>query len=512
MKRRRLKNISICLCLLLAAVLAWRFTGCDFAYFASRAGHLGDLITQMFPPDTAYFANILSPLLITVRMAATGTVLGSLLALIIAPLCAANIGFNTGIRIVLRIIVQVLRSFPALILALFATFIFGIGTFAGTFALTLFTFAIMTRLTYEDIEASAGGAFKALAVIGTGRTVNFYRTIFPQILPSFLTNALYLLETNVRHSSILGYVGAGGIGILLNEKVSWREYSRVGTILLALFIIVCAAEWLSSALSAIVRGEKNTSERGKKLIAAAFAIVFIISFAGTGLPDFSHTAWKIVENMADGFIHPDLEFFFGTSKTDLGRLILETIAISYLGTLFGTIPALLLAFLNSPRIVKRAPALIFRIIIMMIRSVPFVIYGLIIIRVTGAGAFAGVLTMGVCSIGLLSKRFTEAIDALDMRAYRALRNMGVSAGAAVCRAILPQLWPVIASSILYRFDVNFREASVLGLVGAGGIGTTLILAMNKYMWSTVGAIFIGMVIMVWLIDIFSGFLRRSIQK
>ena len=173
----------------------------------------------------------------------------------------------------------------------------------------------------------------------------------------------------------------------------------------------------------------------------------------------------------------------------------------------GALLAAPLAFLSTPKLLPRPVALLFRVLIVAIRSVPFLIYGLIFIRVSGPGAFTGVLTLAVCSIGLLSKRFTEAIESLDFRAYDALRAMGVSLLPRIRYAVLPQLGPAFPSAVLYRFDVNIREASVLGLVGAGGIGAPLIFAMNQYAWNDVSAIFLGFVLLVWLIDVGSARLR-----
>ena len=140
---------------------------------------------------------------------------------------------------------------------------------------------------------------------------------------------------------------------------------------------------------------------------------------------------------------------------------------------------------------------------MAIRSIPFLIYGLIFIRVSGPGAFTGVLTLAVCSIGLLTKRFTECLEAIDPGPYRALLAMGVHPVPAVCHSVLPQLAPAFCSAVLYRFDVNIREASVLGLVGAGGIGAPLIFAMNQYDWNKAGAILLGLILLVWGVDILS---------
>ena len=141
-----------------------------------------------------------------------------------------------------------LRSFPALILALLATFLFGLGTFSGTVAITLFTLAVMTRMTYEDIETLTLAPYRALCAMGASPARAYARAVVPEIASGYLTNALYLLETKVRHSAILGYVGAGGLGLIMNEKIGWREYDSLGMILIVLFITVMIIEGVSHAL------------------------------------------------------------------------------------------------------------------------------------------------------------------------------------------------------------------------------------------------------------------------
>ena len=144
--------------------LAANFTDCDLVTFWKRRNHLTDLVVDMIPPDFSYIQKILLPLFYTIQMSVTGTVLGTFFALVLSPFGAANLGFPAVIRRILRIVIQILRSFPALILALTATFLFGLGTFAGTFAITLYTFAIMTKLTYEDASAADVKAYQALRV------------------------------------------------------------------------------------------------------------------------------------------------------------------------------------------------------------------------------------------------------------------------------------------------------------------------------------------------------------
>ena len=127
------------------------------------------------------------------------------------------------------------------------------------------------------------------------------------------------------------------------------------------------------------------------------------------------------------------------------------------------------------------------------------------------GRIAGVLTLAMCSVGLLCKRFTQAIDAMDFRPIRALSAMGVSSLPRLARGMLPQLYAPFLSAALYRFDVNVREASVLGLVGAGGIGAPLIFAMNHYDWSTVSTLAIGLVLLALGIDLLSGLIRKRLS-
>ena len=508
MTRRAGKRWLWALALLLLFLAAAWFTECSPARFWARRGHLTDLISAMFPPDWGYTSRILTPLLATVQMSVTGTALGAFLALLAAPLCAENLQAFGPVRFLLRLLIQILRSFPALILALLATFVFGLGTFSGTAAITVYTFAILTRLTYEDIEAAPLAPYQALCAMGAAPAGAYWRAVVPGIAPSYFSNVLYLLETNVRHSAILGYVGAGGIGLLLNEKISWLEYSRVGMILLLLFLTVCIIEGISSLLSQMIREERRLSRREKRALTGAAVFLLLACTLSLQPPDFSHTSLRTVQAMVSGLLHPDWAFFFETDASGLGYLLLETVCIALAGTCLGTVLAVPLSFLGTGRLMPKPVALGFRLVIMAIRSVPFMIYGLIFIRVTGPGPFAGVLTLAVCSVGLLSKRFMEAIEAMDFRAFHALEAMGVSRLLRIRYAVLPQFLPALASAVLYRFDVNIREASVLGLVGAGGIGAPLIFAMNHYAWNEAGAIALGLILLVWVIDRLSAALRR----
>ena len=150
--------------------------------------------------------------------------------------------------------------------------------------------------------------------------------------------------------------------------------------------------------------------------------------------------------------------------------------------------------------------------IMAIRTIPAFVYGLMFIRVTGPGAFAGLMTMSVCSIGMVSKMFTECIEGLDKRILESLDAAGCNTFQKIRYGILPQLFPDFMSTIIYRFDMNLRDATVLGLVGAGGIGAPLIFAMSSYRWNEVGAILAGRIVLIFIIEIISTKIRVKLAR
>lgn len=492
-------------------LLSCRGAGVSLPLLVRRGGHFGDIVSRLFPPDWGYMPRVLPLLWATVQMSVTGTALGSLLALLAAPFCAEAVPGSRLCKRLCRAGVQVLRAFPALILALPATFLFGLTSFSGAAAITVYTFAIMTRLTYEDLENAPAAPFRALTAMGVSNGKAYFRALVPAIGPSYLTNALYLLEANVRHSAILGYVGAGGVGLLLNEKVSWREYEKVEAILVLLFLTVCAIERLSARLARAALGELRLGPREKRLAIAAAALAAAFCTLTLQPPDLSHTSPALLKNMIRGFAHPAPALLFSPAPEGVAALLLETVCIAFAGTCLGALAALPLAFLASSRVAPKPVAAAVRTVILALRSVPFLLYGLIFIRVTGPGSFAGVLTLAVCSLGLLCKRFGQAVDSVDFRAVRALEAMGVPGLPRLARGLVPQLRAAFASAALYRFDVNLREAAVLGLVGAGGIGAPLVFAMNQYAWSEAAALALGLVLLTWLVDILSSRLRARLK-
>ena len=216
--------------LFLSLIVAGDVTGFNFETIMKRGNEFFVILKDMFPPNFDYMKTVIPPLIETIKISVLGSLIGSFIAIPFAMLCSV------------RVVMSITRTLPTLIIALISTYIFGLGTFAGTVAISIFTFGIVTKMLYEKVETVDMGPFEAMEAVGATRVKAFVGAIMPQIMPSYLSICLYSLEINVRAAAILGYVGAGGIGLILNEKIGWREYDRVGMILVMLFITVLIIE------------------------------------------------------------------------------------------------------------------------------------------------------------------------------------------------------------------------------------------------------------------------------
>ena len=240
--------------------------------------------------------------------------------------------------------------------------------------------------------------------------------------------------------------------------------------------------------------------------------LFIWSLSTVELNQLQASGLQIAANIISGIFNPNIELLVNFTKTGVPYLLIETIAIAFLGTIIGAILAIPLAFLSSSNVVPKPIAFLTKILLIAIRTIPAIIYGLMFIRVTGPGPFAGVLTMSLTSIGMLSKLYADVIEDLDISVLESMTSIGCSLFEKIRYGIVPQLFAMFLSIVIYRFDMNLRDAAVLGLVGAGGIGAPLIFAMNSYRWEEVGSILIGLVLLILMVEYMSNKIRNKLVR
>ena len=189
-------------------------------------------------------------------------------------------------------------------------------------------------------------------------------------------------------------------------------------------------------------------------------------------------------------------------------LLGETVLISYVGTLSGAVAAFGLNFLAAE---NTAPSLWVRIAVRRFmefcRTVPDIVFALIFVIAFGLGPMAGVLAIAIHSTGALGKQFSEIVENIDMKPVEGVRATGASWVSCMRFAVVPQVVAGFASYTLLRFEINVRGASVMGFVGAGGVGQELVVAIRKFYYSDVSAILAMIILTVFVIDIGTGWAR-----
>lgn len=242
------RNLIILTVALLIIGSAW-FAGFDVGKIITNFRKGGRLLGRMFlNPDWAYSPRIIAPLLETIKMAIVGTFWGAVLGLPVAVLAASNFIKNPWVYQPLRVILNITRSIPPMVMASVFVAVFGIGAFSGVTALGIFTFGLISKLTFESIEAIDFGQVEALQAVGANKINVLRYAIMPQILPQFFSYTLYAFEINVRAAAVLGYVGAGGIGQIFEQNLAWRNFDRVGVIIIISFFVVLVIDLFSSAI------------------------------------------------------------------------------------------------------------------------------------------------------------------------------------------------------------------------------------------------------------------------
>lgn len=243
--QKRSRTPLIVLIVAILFYLSMQITEVDFEQLAKRGEQFFVILLDMVPPDWEFMPKVWEPIIATIQMSVLGSILGAVLAIPFALLASNNIIRLPWLNGLFKLLLSIMRTLPTLVTALIATFVFGLGATAGMIAIFIFTLAYVGKLMYENIENIDMSVFEAHESMGLSKVEAFRYAIVPEILPTYLSTSLFAFEGNVRYASILGYVGAGGIGLLLNERLGWRDYPGVGMILLVLMVVVFIIEQIS---------------------------------------------------------------------------------------------------------------------------------------------------------------------------------------------------------------------------------------------------------------------------
>ncbi len=243
--------------LALIGVLAWSFmviseaTIWAFVLDAPQQGR--DLFGRMIPPDLGFARELGRPLLETLHMATLGTLLAMVLAVPLAFAAAENTSPPIpGLRWLALLLIVASRSVNSLIWALLLVIILGPGVVAGIVAIALRSVGFIGKLLYEAIEESSPKPVEAMRSLGASPMQERVYAVWPSVLPAFVGIVVYRWDINIREASILGLVGAGGLGLALIGAIDTLAWGRVGTLFLVILATVLFSEWLSARIRAKV--------------------------------------------------------------------------------------------------------------------------------------------------------------------------------------------------------------------------------------------------------------------
>lgn len=454
----------------------------------ARIGAFFHFLGQFFPPDLSwhYISYLGTPVGQTVAMALSSIFLAVMLALPLSLIIGTRMPGSRALYAVLAAI----RSIPDLTLAIFCVIIVGLGPGAGMTALVIYYGAAMAKVFGEIFLAADPKPLDALRATGASRVSLAAFGLIPLKLSDALTYGLYELESAMRASVIVGAVGAGGIGAELVGSLNEFDYRRVTTLILTLVLLIVLVDRFCWLVRRYPLGLAVIPPAGAVSMYFCWPQLFAAKHA-------LHTfASMFPPHLNPGEIH------------QLPILVLQTFGMAAGGTLCAATLGLLIAPVAARGI---APAFVVQVIrrcLDFLRAVPEIVWGLLLVTFAGVGPWAGMAALGLHSFGVLGKLFAESLENVPRDPIRALESTGASRMAVAAFGNVPLAMGPVAVHTLFRFEWNVRAATVLGIIGAGGIGEALFNAQELFFYKEMMAYVLVTCLMVGAMDILSTTLRN----
>ncbi len=382
------------------------------------------------------------------------------------------------------------RAIPDLTLAILCVVMFGIGSGAGLLALALFYTGAVSKMFGDLLRTAPVGPVQALRAVGAGRVQLALFGLLPLKSSDLLTYGSYEFESAIRASVIIGAVGGGGLGSELVGTLASLDYQRATTLILILILIVAAVD------------------RGTVLLRRYPRLLWLL------LPLGLAGLWAYVPRLIafSHAVHTFAAMFPPTlAARDVARLpslLAETLWIAVAGTTFAVVFALPLGLASARNVASPLLAAPVRRLLEILRAVPEVVWGLLLITFAGVGPTAGALALGIHSVGCLGRLYAESFENVPRAPVIALAATGAPSLAIASFATLPLAMAPIAVHSLFRLEWNLRMTAVVGMIGAGGIGQALYEAQQMMFYRPMMAYLLITVVLVASADVLSGWTRR----
>ncbi len=465
---------------------------------------------EMLPPNFSRWRQILSMAAETVAMGFWSTTLGMLFSLPLGFLAARNTNKNRFLYHISRGLITLFRSIPDVIYGFFFVTAFGLGPQAGVAALTMASIGLLGKFYSEAVESIDEKPVEALAATGSRRLSVIRHAILPQVMPLFMSYNLYMLDHNIRVALALGVVGAGGLGVELFTQMRAFHYQKAAAILVIILVIITIIDRASSGIrNKIIKGDFfDLGTRTRDIVLTIIISLFILTSLCyipvdpkelvAGVP----RVWTFLKGMAP----PD----FSRLSVYL-KLMLETVAMGISGTFLAILLGAPLGVLAARNATHNS--LIYNIakeITNFFRAMPDLVFALIFVVAVGLGPFAGVLALGLNTAGFLGKFYAEAIENVDPKPVEAVQASGARLFQRISHSIFPQVLPLFNSYNLYILERNIRYSTIMGLVGAGGIGFELVMASRMFEYHQMAAMLLIILATIMVVDRLSSYLRGKV--
>ncbi|MFG5776805.1 phosphonate ABC transporter, permease protein PhnE [Comamonas sp. J-3] len=500
--------------LLLALVLLWpllQTSGFTLRPFfdADNLQVIGNFLRQFLPPETGseFLGYLAEASLQTLAIATAGMALAFVIAVPMAYLSTGAARERVTLNPIARGVLTILRGVPELVWALVFVRVFGLGPAAGVLALALTYGGMLAKVYAEILESTDPAPARALRASGAGRVQALLYGLLPQAAKELTSYTIYRWECAIRASVVMGFVGAGGLGQLMDQAMKMLNGGEAASVLLAFMLLVTAADllswWLRRALDSALAERAlpfgwRTAAFVLALGAGLWASLRLLDMDWAAL--FTPQAAQSMGDFVRGFFPPDLSQPW---LLKVLRGVWETLAISIVGTLLAAAAGLLLAL---PR--WRAP---WNLLLNVLRSVPELVWATITALAVGLGPFAGALALALHTAGVLGRLYAEALQNAPAAPARALRLAGSNRLLAFCYGTFAGAAPQLLAYTLYRWEMNIRMAAILGFVGAGGLGQLLYFELSLFHYAQASTVIIAMLLLSMAVDWSSAALRRAMR-
>ena len=470
---------------------------------------IGGFLSGFLPPETSaeFGAYLWQATLETLAIATIGLLLAFVLAVPLSYLATSAVREKATQNPLARVLLTVLRGVPELVWALVFVRVFGLGPASGVLALGLTYGGMLGKVYAEILESEDGAAARALLRTGSPRAVALLYGLLPLASKELVSYTVYRWECAIRASVVMGFVGAGGLGQLMDQAMKMLNGGEACSILLVFMALVLMADalsnWLRRSLDVAPAARRGAWGWRSALVVVGLLVGVIASWRLLDmdlLALFTGDAATAMGDFITGFFPLD------TSQAWLWSVLVgiwETLAISVIGTLLAAVAGMLLALPSW-----RAP---WNVVLNVLRSVPELVWATITALAVGLGPFAGALALALHTSGVLGRLYAEALENAPKAPAQALRSAGSSRAMAFLYGTLPGAAPQLLAYTLYRWEMNIRMAAILGFVGAGGLGQLLYFKLSLFHYAEASTVIVAMLLLSIAVDQASAWLRRAMR-